>query len=197
MADRGPRLRLGSVHLRVRDVARSEAFYTTVLGLQVRERVGSWLILARTGNEDHVLTLQGVGLEADRDAERHVGLSHVGWEVPDVWEFWKMHRRLDSAGLRFQAMDEGIRWTLRLADPDGNGLEIYLDVRELPQGRGAWGGRTEPMDESAVMEAIQGMVPGVVQVDAREQPGGEGGEDGGGETSGDGAVGGNGGGSPG
>ncbi|HSH44862.1 MAG TPA: hypothetical protein VK966_03345, partial [Longimicrobiales bacterium] len=135
----------------------------------------SWLFLARTDQEDHVLSLEGVGLESGGAGDLHVGLFHVGWEVPDVWEFWKMHRRLSSTGLRFEAVDEGIRWTLRLADPDGNGLEIYLDTRDLPQGRREWGGQSQPIDEGAVMEAIQGMIPGVMEVDAREAADGDGG----------------------
>jgi len=156
----GTRMRLGSVRVRVRDLARSEAFYTTMLGLEVSERIGAHVFLA-AGEEHHVLALQGVGLE-DGGATPHVGTSSVGWEVPDAWEFWRMHRRLSGAGVRFEALDEGVRWTLRLSDPDGNAIEIYVDSRALPGGRVAWGGATKPVDETLILAALQQSVPGIV-----------------------------------
>ncbi len=154
------RMRLGSVRVRVRDLARSEAFYRTTLGLDVSERLGAHVFLT-AGDEHHALALEGVGLE-EGGATPHVGLSSIGWEVPDAWEFWRMHRRLSSAGVRFDAQDEGIRWTLRFRDPDGNEIEIYVDSRALPGGREMWGGATTPVDESAILAALQQAVPGII-----------------------------------
>ena len=154
------RMKLGSVRLRVRDVARSEAFYTTTLGLDVRERCGAMVFLA-FGDEHGVLALDGVGIEEGGVAP-HVGTSSIGWEVPDAWEFWRMHRRLQTARLRFVAEDDGVRWTLRFNDPDGNALEIFVDSRSLPGGREAWGGVTRPVDEALILAALQQAVPGIV-----------------------------------
>lgn len=155
------RMKLGSIRLRVRDVARSEAFYRTTLGLEVSERVGTHVFLAG-GGEHFVLALEGVGIEEGGVAP-HVGTSSIGWEVPDAWEFWRMHRRLQTASIRFVAEDEGARWTLRFADPDGNALEIYVDSRALPGGRDAWGGTTRPVDETAILAALQQAVPGIAE----------------------------------
>ena len=154
------RVKLGSVRVRVRDVARSEAFYRTMLGLEVTERVGSNVFLG-LGDEHFVLALEGVGIEEGGVAP-HVGTSSVGWEVPDAWEFWRMHRRLQSAGVRFAAEDEGVRWTLRFQDPDMNPIEIYVDSRALPGGREEWGGSTRPMDETLILAALQQAIPGIV-----------------------------------
>lgn len=158
------RVRLGSVRLRVRDTARSEAFYVAALGLRVTERTGAHVFLA-AHDEHHSLALEGVGLEVD-GVRQHVGVSRVDWKVPDAWEFWRMHRRLESSRIRFEALDEGVRWTLRFADPDGNGIEIYVDSRDLPGGRATWGGATGPIDESVILETLQSMIPGIVEVDA-------------------------------
>lgn len=165
----GPRMGLGSVHLRVRDRARSEAFYATALGLRPGERHGPWTFLT-SGERHHVLALEEVGLERPEPGHagacpRHVGLFHVGWEVPDAWEFWRVHRRLASAGVRFEGVDQGFRWALRFADPDGNGVEVWVDSRALPGGREAWEGRTAPIDHAAILETLQAMVPGIVDVD--------------------------------
>ena len=157
------RVKLGSVRIRVRDVARSEAFYRTALGLEVSERLGAHVFL-RLGGEHFVLALEGVGVE-EGGITHHVGTTSVGWEVPDAWEFWRMHRRLQTANVRFVAEDEGVRWTLRLQDPDGNGIEIYVDSRALPGGREAWGGSTRPVDESLILAALQAEVPGIVGFD--------------------------------
>ena len=155
------RMKLGSIRIRVRDVARSEAFYRTTLGLEVSERVGAHVFLAG-GDEHFVLALEGVGIEEGGVAP-HVGTSSIGWEVPDAWEFWRMHRRLQTANIRFVAEDEGVRWTLRFADPDGNALEIYVDSRTLSGGRDAWGGTTRPVDETAILAALQQAVPGIAE----------------------------------
>ena len=153
------RVRLGSVRIRVRDVARSEAFYTTTLGLSVGERVGARVFLT-DGEGHHVLALEGVGIEEGGVAP-HVGLSSVGWEVASAWEFWRMHRQLETSRVRFRAEDEGVRWTLRLSDPDGNEIEIYVDSRALPGGRDAWGGATGTLDQQHVLAALQAEVPGI------------------------------------
>ena len=153
------RVRLGSVRVRVRDIARSEAFYATTLGLDVSERIGSRVFLT-AGDEHHVLALEGVGIEAGGVAP-HVGMSSIGWEVPSAWEFWRMHRRLETSRVRFRAEDEGVRWTLRLNDPDGNEIEIYVDSRALPGGRDAWGGETGPVDQARILAALQAEVPGI------------------------------------
>lgn len=157
MAD--ARVRLGSVRVRVRDIARSEAFYTTTLGLEVSERIGSHVFLT-AGDAHHVLALEGVGIEAGGIAP-HVGMSSIGWEVPSAWEFWRMHRQLESSRVKFSAEDEGVRWTLRLSDPDGNAVEIYVDSRALPGGRDAWGGATTPVDQSHILAALQSEIPGI------------------------------------
>ena len=158
MAD--ARVKLGSVRVRVRDVARSEAFYRTTLGLEVSERMGAHVFLA-AGSEHFTLALEGVGIE-EGGVTAHVGTSSIGWEVPDAWEFWRMHRRLQAARIRFDAEDEGVRWTLRFRDPDGNAVEIYVDSRALPGGREAWGGVTGPMDEALILAALQSASPGIV-----------------------------------
>ena len=150
----------GGAHIKVRDLARAEAFYTTILGLQVTERVGQLLLLS-SGGRHHELVLEEVGVGGSNPDERQVGLTRVAWEVPDAWEFWRKHQGLTSVGLRFEALDLGVMWTLRFQDPDGNGVEIVLDTRTLPSGRGDWRGVTEPLDPEKVWEVIRANAPGV------------------------------------
>ena len=56
-----------------------------------------------------------------------------------------------------------MRWVLRLSDPDGNAIEIYVDSRALPGGREEWNGETRPVDQSLILAALQSAVPGIVE----------------------------------
>lgn len=38
-------------------------------------------------------------------------------------------------GVRHQAVDHGISWATYFRDPDGNGLEVYVDRRQASGGR--------------------------------------------------------------
>jgi len=73
--------KLGHVVLKVRDLERSEAFYTGVLGLAVTGRLpGRMVFFAVPGNTDsHDLGLWKVGPDAAPPAPQQVGLFHVAW----------------------------------------------------------------------------------------------------------------------
>jgi catechol 2,3-dioxygenase-like lactoylglutathione lyase family enzyme len=75
--------KLGHVVLKVRDLDRSEAFYTSVLGLVVTGRMpGRMVFFAVPGSSDsHDLGLWKVGPAAAPQVSRQVGLFHVAWQV--------------------------------------------------------------------------------------------------------------------
>lgn len=138
---------LGHVHLKVTDADRATAFYRDVLGLDVTERVGRFAFLS-VGEHHHDLALQGIagggGAESAADAPR-VGLYHSAWEVDDVDDLRATAERLQERDVSFSPVDHGISKALYFDDPDGNGVEVYLDTR----GEGEttdWGGRNERFD---------------------------------------------------
>ncbi len=51
-------------------------------------------------------------------------------------------QRLRDLGIEVDAVNQGISWALYFADPDGNGVEVYCDTRDV---RAAWGGLSEPL----------------------------------------------------
>lgn len=134
------KLRLGHVHLKVRDLDRSVPFYTRMLGLRLTERVGRYAFLAM-GEEHHSLALEAIGGWAVKPSRRAVGVAHVAFEVSDRAAFVAMRRKLRDAMLPFQSRNNGISWTMRFKDPDGNEIEIYVDRRHAPGGGPLWGGR--------------------------------------------------------
>ena len=133
---------LGHVHLWVRDLERSVAFYRDVLGLSVTERVGGYAFLS-AGEHHHDLALQAVGPDADGPG-RGVGLYHVAFEVATPAALTTTHERLRERGVEVSPVDHGISRALYFDDPDGNGLEVYLDTRDADDER--WQGHNEPFD---------------------------------------------------
>ncbi len=135
---------LGHVHLKVRDVARAVDFYTDVLGLDVRERTGRFAFLTY-GDVHHDVALQGVGAAASGDGPGpRVGLYHVAVECPDRETLTATYERLRERGVSVTPVDHGISRALYFDDPDGNGLEAYVDTRDDPDE--AWNARNEPFD---------------------------------------------------
>jgi catechol 2,3-dioxygenase len=120
--------RLGHVHLKVRDLDRAVEFYTNTLGLHVAERYGHYAFLS-FGTQHHDLALQALGDDA-ADPGPGVGLYHSAWEVETPEELQATYKRLQTRGVSVTPVDHVISKALYFDDPDGNGVEVYLDTRE-------------------------------------------------------------------
>lgn len=130
---------LGHAHLKVRDLQRSIAFYTHVFDLQITEIVGNYAFLSG-GPLHHELALQELGPNAPQPQPYGIGLYHIAFEVPDQRSFALAYRTLIDMGIEAAAVNHLISWALYFNDPDGNGLEIYWDIRKQPGGRDLWNG---------------------------------------------------------
>ena len=141
--------KLGHVVLKVRDLDRSEAFYTGVLGLAVTGRLpGRMVFFAVPGNADsHDLGLWKVGADAASPASKQVGLFHVAWQVEREEDLRVFHDSLAARGIPVRlTMDHGANLSVYFEDPDGNMLEVtYEKPREAwPPGLNPFAGR-EPL----------------------------------------------------
>jgi catechol 2,3-dioxygenase len=130
---------LGHVVLYVHDVERSAAFYRDVLGFrQILPDAAGTSPLGRfpaaafsSGRTHHELLLIEVGSDAQDIPEgRRVGLYHIGLKVGDSDdELRDMLHRLREAGTTIVgASDHTVTHSLYIEDPDGNELELYVDV---------------------------------------------------------------------
>lgn len=130
--------RIGHVSLRVKDVDRSLQFYAGLLGLRLIARQGAEARLSPTGDEPALLALQGDPAYQPRPP-RTAGLFHTALLLPSRRDLARLLRRLLAQGWPLQgASDHGVSEAIYLADPDGNGLELYADQpRETWQRRGA------------------------------------------------------------
>lgn len=146
--------KIGHAHLKVRDLDRSIAFYTRYLGLHETERIGNDYAFLTTGAFHHDIALQNVGSGAPQPPAHGTGLYHVAFEVPDRRSFALAYRALKEAGITVATVDHYISWAMYFDDPDGNGLEIYSDSRNLPGGRQIWRGINAPLDEETILAAL-------------------------------------------
>jgi len=126
---------LGHLVLYVRDVERSAAFYRDVLGF--REVLGPGamgsfpIAMFSSGRTHHELLLIEVGEDAQPiPSGRRIGLYHFGLKVGDSDdELRAMLAQLQEAGVTIVgSSDHGYTHSLYILDPDGNELELYIDV---------------------------------------------------------------------
>jgi catechol 2,3-dioxygenase len=125
---------LGHAVLYVRDVERSARFYGDLLGLP---RVGEpWPGAAAFsgGRTHHELLLIEVGKDASPiPPGPRVGLYHLGFKVGTTDdELREALAELREAGVTIRgASDHTVTHSLYVLDPDGNEIELFVDV--LPE----------------------------------------------------------------
>ena len=124
---------LGHLVLYVRDVQRSAAFYRDVLGWDVAfpSALGVPAAAFTSGRTHHELLLIEVGEDADPlPRGRHLGLYHFGLKVGDSDdELREVVARLREADVTIVgASDHTVTHSLYILDPDGNEIELYIDV---------------------------------------------------------------------
>src|ERR671915_641436 len=117
-------LRVGQVHLRVRDLDRSVPFYEGSIGLRLHRREEGVAALGTGADELLVLHEE----PAARPAGRHAGLYHFALLHPSRRELARAAQRLiETRTPTSGASDHGVSEAIYLPDPDGNGIELYAD----------------------------------------------------------------------
>ena len=158
-----PATRIGHVHLRVADLKRQIEFYERVLGFSLHWRQERSAGLGAGGADL-------LRMSEDRDAQRTrgtTGLYHFALLIPTRRELARAIARLLSLRYPNSPTDHLMTETTYLDDPEGNGIELYIDTPE----RGRWdmsddgfgavdaqgnphSGR-EPLDVEALLRELQ------------------------------------------
>ncbi len=148
--------RIGHVKLRVHDLDRAVDFYTRFLNLRLVERVDSLRYAFLSGSDaHHEIALEGAGKELPGASSKATGVQHIAFQVPGRKSFARAYKILTEAGIRTNAVDNAISWSMYFEDPDGNGLEIYCDTRQEKEGRKLWQGWRQPLDGDQILKVLE------------------------------------------
>jgi catechol 2,3-dioxygenase len=124
-----PGVRIGHVHLKVADLDRALAFYCGVLGFELMQRYGTQAAFVSAGGYHHHIGLNTWESQGGSPPPPGTtGLYHVAILYPTRAALADALYRLGQAGIPLQgASDHGVSEALYLSDPDGNGIELYVD----------------------------------------------------------------------
>jgi catechol 2,3-dioxygenase len=152
---------IGHVHLKVADLERALGFYCGILGFELMARYGTEAAFISAGGYHHHIglnTWESKGGPAP--ARGTTGLYHTEIRYPTRASLADALQRLIDARVPLQgASDHGVSEALYLADPDGNGVELYWDRprQDWPQPKA--GERVEmfthPLDLEGLMSELK------------------------------------------
>ncbi len=127
--------KIGHVVLRARDLQRSIAFYTKVLGFRVsdvypEEMMPGGMVFMRCNADHHGIALVGGMAAAATASELH----HLAFEVATLDEVFLARKLLRELGvpIYFEGRRRaGVQIAVEFQDPDGHQLEIYWGLDQL------------------------------------------------------------------
>lgn len=155
--------KLGHVVLKVKDLQRSLAFYTGVLGFRVSDvypesMMKGGMVFLRCDADHHCLALVG-GMQDDASAKE---LHHLAFEVATLEEVLRAreHLRLHGVKVDYEGRRRaGCQVAVEFRDPDNHCLEIFWGLDQVGSD-----GRVRPPEEWAeehsLEEAIRRAPPG-------------------------------------
>ena len=125
---------LGHVVVRVTDRDRAEKFYGDVLGLPICARFdeGGYKMAFFTLGNHHDFAVMEVSGDGSSRSETAVGLDHVAFNIGTTLdELREAKAKLDAAGIATTPVDHEVTKSLYFEDPDGNGIEVYVDASDV------------------------------------------------------------------
>ncbi len=149
-----PATTLGPVYLVISDMDRALRFYVDVL--QLRPQIRQPNVVALTADGHTPLIVLTARPAAKPRPLRTAGLYHVALLEPSRADLGRTLLRLAQMEYPLQGFaDHLVSEAIYLADPDGNGLEIYRDRPrdEWPIHQGQVRMTTDPLDVDGVLEA--------------------------------------------
>jgi catechol 2,3-dioxygenase len=151
-----PGTQIGHVHLKVSDIERAEKWYREVLGFEVTTRYGSDASFMSAGGYHHHIGLNTWHSRGGSPPPANTtGLYHFAILYPDRPALARALKRVLESGWPVDgASDHGVSEAIYLRDPDGNGIELYVDrpKEEWPKNPdGSLGMTTGALDVEALL----------------------------------------------
>ncbi len=124
-----PDATIGHVHLTVKNIEKSLAFYRDLLGFEITTWYGDKAVFLSAGGYHHHIALNTWYDEKSiRIPKGEIGLYHFAILYPTRKELARAFKNLWEAKYPIQgASDHGVSESIYVADPDGNGVELYVD----------------------------------------------------------------------
>ncbi|MBI2058881.1 MAG: VOC family protein [Nitrospirae bacterium] len=120
---------INHVVIKVRDLDRSEKFYTELGFERVGERPG--MVFLEGGGHSHDLALVDAGREAPAPPDRATGLFHFCVTVSDEKELGRLYRHCLAKGISVVGTaDHIVSRSIYVQDPDGHTVEFTVDRPE-------------------------------------------------------------------
>lgn len=149
-------MRIGKVTLKVRDLDAVSSFYQRVLGLTEIARAAGSATLGAAGTPLLVLEENPALIRGER---RQAGLFHTAFLMPTRADLarWLGHVAEVRVPLH-GASDHIVSEAIYLADPEGNGIEVYVDrpVSRWLDANGDIQMTTDPLDVQDLLAAGRG-----------------------------------------
>ena len=121
---------LGHVVIRVSDLERSERFYHDLLGLPISAKSDEWSMVFFTLGHHHDFAIT-VPADVTRPDANQIGLDHVAFKLEGGLESLREAKeRVEAHGIQVAPVDHVVSKSIYFADPDGNGVELYVDGTE-------------------------------------------------------------------
>ena len=154
-----PQTRIGHVHLKVANIERALGFYRDILGFEITQWYGEDAVFLSAGGYHHHIGLNTwAGRNVSPAPKNTAGLFHFAILYPDRRNLAQALRWLLEAKYPIDgASDHGVSEALYLADPDGNGVELYRDRPEEEWPRTGDGGLamvTRPLDVQGLLSEL-------------------------------------------
>jgi len=133
-------LKLSHAFINVADLDRVVPFYTDILGFQVTDRgtVGAGyeaVFMSQDPDNHHQIALAAT-LKKKAGAQN---LGHVAFRMESLDDLRALKKRLAAEGVEVgREVSHGNAWSLYFADPEGNGVECFVDTPfhvSQPQGK--------------------------------------------------------------
>lgn len=123
---------LGHVVLKVRNQERAEAFYHGLLKLPIAARMPARGMTFFTLGNHHDFAVVAVGDDTPDAPVNSPGLYHVAFKIGnDIEELREAKLHIEAAGVNVRATDHGVSKSIYFQDPDGNTVELYIDVSDV------------------------------------------------------------------
>jgi catechol 2,3-dioxygenase-like lactoylglutathione lyase family enzyme len=127
--------KLGHVVLRVKDMARSVAFYTKVLGFRVSDvypesMMKGGMVFLRCHGDHHCLALVGGSPDGLSGRELH----HVAFELATLEELVRSRDHLRTHGVKIDFEGRrraGCQMAVEFRDPDHHSLELFWGLDQI------------------------------------------------------------------